>query len=1855
MKLRRAVVFVCASFFVFVSAAYFSKGNFTNKIINTAIGSEATSTPNTNYFNSSENLHLQTDDEKKAAVRSEVESKIDKIHVPFVSNEGQVSNDQVKFSANLFTGPFFITASDLTYSVKKKEVNQAGEDKEAADGYAKGTARREETTTKISSFRESFVDQNGESIAFEPQGEEPSDVKVNSLKGNDPSKWKSDIATYDSLNLGDIWENIQVGLSAYGKNVEKIFTVRPGGDPANIQLKFDGVDKLEVSGDGNLIIKTELGDISLTKPEAYQEIDGEKKEVDVKYVIGNGNSYGFQVGDYDHEKPLVIDPLLASTYIGGTDDEWAGLLALDSYGNVYDAMTTLSTDFPMTGDGAQGVHHGGYYDTAIAKFNSSLTALEATTYLGGSGTDWPFSIAIDGQNNVYVTGETKSTDYPVNGPNQNSCTLNTSDGACLDAFVTKLDSDLTTIQASRYLGGDSGDTAYGITTDLSGNVIVAGDTSSTNFPLSDSAFQSQMNGGGDAFVTKMDSNLGIVNSTYAGGSNDDVYYAVKEDADGNIFTFGFTYSDDFPNTALGYMRNIYENQYGDRDAVITRFNNQLSSENSTYLGGDSWDILINQGEDSLAIDNSGNVYVAGTTYSSNFPVTNGAYKTQGHQHYPLSGFYTGSGGIQFFYYGMEQVFVSKLSNDLSTLEASTYLGGGEGGYVNILSDGRVAVTGDTWGDGDYPLTQDAYQTDTSDQNVFFLSVLSGDLSRLDYSTFLGGEDDDVYSWAMATDPNDHVYLGTEDYSNGTYPVTPGAAQGEFHGDWEDNVISELSFPTSQNAQSATVNHFEIRNTNNMSSEGFEGGSFPPDGWTTGGDANWLQDPSEKTEGNNSAASGTVANSQQSWINYTSDFSVDGLISFDWKIDSQNDVLLFCTDGQTCQRYSGYTDKISGDSDWATVTMGVPAGHHDLKWEYLRNSSGSNGTNKAWLDNFHYTAFSSALTTDPGASNQITIVARGDDGLTFNSYNGDKNVVFSGAGVGGSNHPKVADKNGTYVNFGNQTTLNFVNGAATTTAKLYKTESGTMDITDGSFSSSGDAAYGLGFTVTGNAPSVDPVQSSISASPDPGTTGTQETITLTSKDTNGDPYTSGGQTVVITVSGSNSATPSATDNGDGTYTATYTPANAGADQITATMNGTPLGADTDGTSDGTYHLTVQDQTPSQIPPDQPPDQPSDEPIVRNDICNGKSTISISSSSTKKTVFDACILEGEKASSDIVSKSSSNFATTKKVSLKSKSKRTLEGKLTVRRLNAKPTKLSLPSAYANSSHIVLNYFRIKQTFSDADLSEAKLYMRIPKSWIASNNIDSLIFISSSATNSEVLDSQKNSENSTSVTYVVTFSKFNFWLSIVGAAKKTDSGSQTDQPSTPASETSKPNDNSTGDDNPSGSTTSPGQSGDLIPLSGDIQSDVDKDGNQEKTTDTDQNSSNGNETFSDPDGSSEAVISTDGNGDGLVDQFIDTNHDGQPDVYWDPYHDIISVIAPVGSDNYEFDSNGDGTPDRTIAADTKEVTKRTDASGSKVSSSAVSNKNKTNQFAFISSAKEYISQHPLQMNSAVAAGLTLPFLPILFQLNSLGDLWLVLKEAILRLFGIIFSKKRRRGWGIVYDKNTGAPIPLATVNIFDQDGVRRESKITNNLGIYFFLVSPGKYALEAIKNGYRSLISQDDTEVKTVYEDDYRGGTLDIVDPDLVNLDIPMTFQKANILRSFLNKRVLQIFLWVIFWGGLLFNLAILFFFPSILNLLITTAYVLLAIMRNQYFKPAGWGSVEGSNGKPVAFAEVKILNPLDERVLARTLTDLYGRYLIVLKEGRYILSAASRDGAVTYRSNITVGKMQAVDEKIVLGGV
>ena len=299
-----------------------------------------------------------------------------------------------------------------------------------------------------------------------------------------------------------------------------------------------------------------------------------------------------------------------------------------------------------------------------------------------------------------------------------------------------------------------------------------------------------------------------------------------------------------------------------------------------------------------------------------------------------------------------------------------------------------------------------------------------------------------------------------------------------------------------------------------------------------------------------------------------------------------------------------------------------------------------------------------------------------------------------------------------------------------------------------------------------------------------------------------------------------------------------------------------------------------------------------------------------------------------------------------------------------------------------------------------------------------------------------------------------------------------------------------------------------------------------------------------------------------------------------------------------------------------------------------------------------KNTIDQHPIVKNTTTAATLALPLVPIIFELNSLGDLWFILKEALFRLFGFLLLRKRRRGWGMVYDKNTGSPIPLATVSIFDENGVRRESKVTDNLGFYFFLVSPGKYALEAIKNGYQSLISRNNTEENNFYEADYQGGILDVADPDLVNLDIPLALEKNKFLRNFFNKRVLRIILSVIFWAGFFVNVVITILFPNPLNFLITFAYLLLAVMRSFSLGVRKWGMVIDQTGKPMEFAEVRIKDPSSGRLVARAVTDQYGRYLIASREGNYILEAQARDGSGHYQTEVNLAKPNMIDKKIIL---
>jgi hypothetical protein len=261
--------------------------------------------------------------------------------------------------------------------------------------------------------------------------------------------------------------------------------------------------------------------------------------------------------NYDPERTLVIDQLLASTFLGGSDadDTYEPSIALDKDGNVFITGFTSSHDFPTTAGAYSKNFKGGSRDRFVSKFNKNLSELLASTFLGGrgerggiiggNGDELGHAISVDNDGNVYLAGYTESTDFPVT-----EGSFDESYNGGRDVFVSKFDGDLSTLLASTYIGG-CGDEGFqwpriDMTIDQNGDVYVAGITHSTDFPTSDSAFDRTFNGGlraGDAFVVKLDENLTkLLSATYIGGSGNEWRISVILDGDKNVIISGETES-----------------------------------------------------------------------------------------------------------------------------------------------------------------------------------------------------------------------------------------------------------------------------------------------------------------------------------------------------------------------------------------------------------------------------------------------------------------------------------------------------------------------------------------------------------------------------------------------------------------------------------------------------------------------------------------------------------------------------------------------------------------------------------------------------------------------------------------------------------------------------------------------------------------------------------------------------------------------------------------------------------------------------------------------------------------------------------------------------------------------------------------------------------------------------------------------------------------------------------------------------------------------------------------------------------------------------------------------------------------
>jgi len=545
--------------------------------------------------------------------------------------------------------------------------------------------------------------------------------------GNDPSRWRTDVASYGGVIYRGVYPGIDLEYHAGAVGLKYDFIVHPGADPYQISIRYEGVQTVALTATGDLRIETPWVSITEGLPVAYQEIGGRRITVPVEYELRGDRTFGFSVGRYDPALTLVIDPpveLVYSTYLGGSSGDWGRALALDASGCSYVTGTTASSDFPIQSP-FQGSYGGGTRDAVIAKFSANGNELVYSTFLGGSNSDHGLGVDIDSAGCAHVTGYTDSSDFPTHLPFQNS------NSGMDDAFVAKLSAGGNQLVYCTYLGGSEGDLGTGIAVDDAGCAHVTGYTWSTNFPLQN-PFQSSYGGGEyDAFVTKFSSTgSSLLYSTFLGGSGPDESYGIALDPSGCAYVAGRTVSSDFPT------QNPFQGTHaGTTDVFITKFTPEGSQlAYSTYLGGSGWDNGW-----CIAVDGDGCAFVAGMTVSADFPLQN-----------PFQGSYAGGSN--------GDAFVTKLSAAGSQLVYSTFLGGSANEAVRgvaVDESGCCVTTGYT-NSADFP-TQNPLQESCAGDFDVFLTRFTPWGNTLYYSTYLGGSGGD-YSRGIAIDPSGCAYV-----------------------------------------------------------------------------------------------------------------------------------------------------------------------------------------------------------------------------------------------------------------------------------------------------------------------------------------------------------------------------------------------------------------------------------------------------------------------------------------------------------------------------------------------------------------------------------------------------------------------------------------------------------------------------------------------------------------------------------------------------------------------------------------------------------------------------------------------------------------------------------------------------------------------------------------------------------------------------------------------------------------------------------------------------------------------------------------------------------------------------------------
>ena len=628
------------------------------------------------------------------------------------------------------------------------------------------------------SFRSVRLGLEGSEGKSTGHGEQRLPTRANYLMGRDPTKWATDVPQFAKVRYREVYPGIDEIHSFNDGRIETDFEVRPGADPQRIRIRLEGVDRLDIDpADGSLVMHTgaqevRWGQTRIFHPDAAGM---QKKLVPGRIRILSRDTVGFEIGEYDRARTLVIDPVLNYlSYVGRNGNDGFTRGTADANGNFYLAGATGDPTFPVSsGAFQQSQPTQGRPNATVTKLNADGSQVVYVTHFGGTEVDVATGIALDAAGNIYVTGATNSPDFPVSAGGYQR-TLPQGDG--LSCFVMKLNPAGNAILYSTYLNGAGVEACSSIAVDAAGSVFVAGFTNSANFPITPDAFQTSLRSGGlDAsrgFVTKLNpAGSGLVYSTFLGGSGRDVIFGLAIDSAGAAYVAGSTNSGgSFPVTT-GAAQTTYGGSGGILDfSGGDGFAAKISPDGArlvyaTYIGGRNDDTAFG-----IAVDSAGAAYVTGATLSTNFPVTPSA----------LQSTFGGSGGGQV---ASGDAFLVKLNPAGSAFSYATYLGGSRderGGSVAVDRDGNAWVVGHTLSPN-FPVTADAMQKafagsaiDLANTGDGFITKVNAAGSQALYSTFVGGSANEYLSAVAITRDNAVLFGGGTASRN--LPTTPNAAQ-----------------------------------------------------------------------------------------------------------------------------------------------------------------------------------------------------------------------------------------------------------------------------------------------------------------------------------------------------------------------------------------------------------------------------------------------------------------------------------------------------------------------------------------------------------------------------------------------------------------------------------------------------------------------------------------------------------------------------------------------------------------------------------------------------------------------------------------------------------------------------------------------------------------------------------------------------------------------------------------------------------------------------------------------------------------------------------------------------------------------